>query len=417
MVLRTVWHAFCAIRGDVGRLVLDPSAKLFSRSWAQSLAGTLLVGQLCACGLSTPEKKGEAAAKPERDQTTGSAGGGQASEESEPSTSGESDFTSETCEDVPGQRCLSQAPPGWHGPVQPQKAEHPDALEPCDVTERALRLDPSTSRLPDAKNNRYVMELSGAPAACEACEVEVELGQCSQATLLRYKVKADAPGQCDEPDGTESELPITATCTAISGSEARSGEYALGVVPGISDRAQAQCRLGPQEQAELDPGEAPHYYRICEAQEREASCSGEKRCMAFENELVAPREGKACIYREGEHECPDGNYLEQRIIFGSYEDTRSCEACELLQEPGEIRCLHELGVSKRDPDVSCANASIFGADTLCLIEENFLGREAPWAIQELSREASWSGSCESSKPAAVGSLEPREPWTLCCAKL
>lgn len=403
---------------DVGQLALNPSSKLSSLS--QSLASAVMLLQLCACGLATPQgrqaKKGglDSGTQEGKVQTT-TAG---KNEDSVSSSAGEEkDSTAQECEETPGQRCLAPSPDGWEGPAQPQKAKSPEDLQPCGPQGRALALQDEKNWLPDAKNNRYVMELSAEPAQCEACEVSVDLGQCSQATLLRFKVKADFPGQCEGPDGSQKELPITSSCVAISGDEARSGEYALGVVRGISDRKEAKCTLAAQKEAELPPGKAPHYYRICEAQARQGACSGQARCMAFDKQEHAPREGKACIYREGEHACPAGDYQDRRVIYGGYAESRACEACELNKQDGDIRCHYEIGLSKRDPQASCSNPSIVGADTLCLSEEDFLGREAPWAIQELSRKASWSGRCESSEPAAVGKLAPSAPWTLCCTEL
>ena len=48
------------------------------------------------------------------------------------------------------------------------------------------------------------------------------------------------------------------------------------------------------------------------------------------DEVCAPEpdgEGTLCVYREGEHACPDGDYDDRRVYFTELDDTRNCSAC------------------------------------------------------------------------------------------
>lgn len=214
---------------------------------------------------------------------------------------------------------------------------------------------------------------------------------------------------------------MDATCQAIASKGARAGETAIGILAGRPSLDQASCTI--RKEAEFDQGaiEILELHRICAGTPKtQGTCSDQRSCMVFDigsskdDEKTPPILPKLCVYKEGDHPCPKENYLEKTLIHRGLQDKRSCAPCQVEHEKGELRCLHTLGLSSRDQDLTCQDLSPINPQDLCLTEEDFLGRLAPWSLVEIRREVRYAGHCQASEPEVRGKVDFLGTVTLCC---
>lgn len=340
----------------------------------------------------------------------GSKESGSADDSQESGDPGEAD----ACENDEDRRCLAEVPAGWSGPVQPQSAATMDELADCAGEELQAGFQ-SGSAGPDASKNIYVAEAKAEKARCSSCSVNLDLGSCGPASLQHRFVDPDQPSKCLKFDDESPKAELGAGCERLSGEGLSAGRVALGLRPGTSNRQEATCTLGPEPKHEIDPPSFPAFYRLCAAQPDPSSCPEGESCFAFDQSQEAPREPKACIYKEGEAECPSQYAQERLVLYGGFKDERSCSACKLEHQVGEIVCEHDVGLSARDRDLRCTQPRKVKGEDLCVTEEEFLGREAPWGITERDRRTSYTGSCGATDPSPEGDLHLQLAITVCCA--
>lgn len=318
------------------------------------------------------------------------------------------DPTKQACEAMPGlTRCVWTVPPGWRGPILPQTAQDPKTFGNC------------TAPLQADEKNQFISKFQASPGTCKGCEVELDLGECSDASLVRKKVDPDAPSKCSDFADKEEGTKVNDTCQGVSGEKARAGEFAIGIRPGQPTKNKAECKV--TQEATLDPSsfETLEFHRLCQGQLLEqAACANQRSCVVFD---VASSEGqdaplleKVCVFKAGEHACPKLNYTDRTLIYRGVDDQRSCEPCQIEHEQGELSCDHLFGLSSRDPGQQCQDPETIEADDLCLTEEDFLGRLAPWGLVETERKVRYSGQCSAKAPKAVGEVKFKNTWTLCC---
>lgn len=367
----------------------------------------------CGSGGNSQESWGETAETSDKTSDEGTDGESTLSPADEPKTSSAPDEESgsepksegeEACSDQKDTACVAAVPKGWEGPVQPQKSEDAEGLQACPGE---LLLEAKT----------YVAQVDADPAECGSCSVELDLGTCAPAQLQLRAVDTDNAGKCAGFDASSKKTAITSECQRLSGDGARAGSLALGVSPGAPQQKEASCKAQASGETSIPKPEIPHHYRICAGQARESlSCEGKSSCFAFDDRDQAPRQAKACVFKEGVHDCPSRNYLERQVLYGQVKDSRGCSSCEAEHVKGELGCEYELGLANRDKNLSCSNRKAITDAELCLTEEAFLGRDAPWSILELERRVTYTGSCKATTPEPKGEVTLAKPITLCCAE-
>lgn len=365
---------------------------------------------LCFCTLLSCSEDTSAGQKesPEATQASQDSQSNASTAPESPSQTAPSDPDLQACEDMPGHtRCVWPLPPGWSGPILPQAAQQATALGTC------------TSPLSGDSNNAYISKFNTQPGACKGCEVELELGSCTQAKLAERKVNPDAPSTCMDFSEKDGGVAVGNSCQRISGEQARAGELAIGLRAGTPTLQEAECKV--IKEASMDPGSVQtlEVQRICAGQDlSQASCSNQRSCMAFDidsaDDKDAPILDKVCIFKEGDQECPKLNYTDKTLIHQGIKDQRSCGPCQVKHEKGELRCIHEIGLNARDRDRECQDPTPVDIDDLCLTEEDFLSPKAPWSLIETRREVIYSGRCETGESKVVGEIKFEKTLTLCC---
>jgi len=97
-----------------------------------------------------------------------------------------------------------------------------------------------------------------------------------------------------------------------------------------------------QEVSTVPPVQWTSAATMCAAPARGGDC-GEERCTAEPPEGL---ESSLCISRDGENECPGGDYTQRSVYYRSNEDTRTCSACTCdgaASCGGELRTFNDFG--------------------------------------------------------------------------
>jgi hypothetical protein len=113
---------------------------------------------------------------------------------------------------------------------------------------------------------------------------------------------------------------------------------------------------------------------------------------------------QTCIYRGGEHDCPEGFYTAKQLAYTDFTNTRSCSPCA-------------CGIA-----TSQCNGNVIFAQSNCTVllqtipagncaDKNLAGSYPTFARYTPAP----SGSCQASGGVLSGSVTPTSPITLCCA--
>ena len=113
-----------------------------------------------------------------------------------------------------------------------------------------------------------------------------------------------------------------------------------------------------------------------------------------------------CIWRTGEHECPDG-FATPATIFASFSDARGCQPCSCGEPVGVCDAAHVNMFEQLNCGVPLAN--VFQCDEECKDGSGIAVRSA------FLNPGEPSAFCAPSDPAAVGEAAGADPTTVCCA--
>lgn len=226
-------------------------------------------------------------------------------------TSGGEDGPAPTC-DPATHTCLSATPAEWSGPVAlleadadgpplPCGAPYPEFLDlelaagfsPGDAAACACDCNPSNDAECHVDASLSYWDLAFGLSEEDAC------GMIPDGTIVLDEGPTinNNPAWVDDPTGVWR---VNSSTQTIGGSCVANGAQNIPE-PGFDTRITA-----------------------CGMHDEPATCDGDGVCAP---KPVAPLEGQVCIWQEGEHACPEGDYVEQRILHGGIEDTRSCLEC------------------------------------------------------------------------------------------
>ncbi|TKD13078.1 hypothetical protein [Polyangium fumosum] len=147
--------------------------------------------------------------------------------------------------------------------------------------------------------------------------------------------------------------------------------------------------------------------RVCESAEPWPSCPKQsgKVCGPASDDYAS------CIFREGEHLCPEGWGGERHVLYGVVKDERECSACTCGPPTGatcqvEWHTYHQPACSMDSKGYVYA-----GMDAPC---HDFMpGTQLSGKTAELLNYT--KGTCTPTGGAVVGELTLDKPVTVCCA--
>ncbi len=116
---------------------------------------------------------------------------------------------------------------------------------------------------------------------------------------------------------------------------------------------------------------------------------------------------RACVVREGIHECPPGPYQDQVVVFESVDDQRGCGPCVTAPDCGAVDFYD---------DPSCGGPSFFTWPAAML---GPVCEPSPVAVDADFESVQWSGElgCTVAEaPRPNGDATPADPFTVCCVE-
>jgi hypothetical protein len=232
--------------------------------------------------------------------------------------------------------CLDAAPAGWAGPTALLKAG----------------FDSPTPACPEPWAEVFDHELfsgfdDGGEATC-TCGCTPEDLACEVEANLSYW---DAYTCAGAPDGS-----ITVTEGVALGNPAWVDDFAAAWRVNWSE----QSLVGSCEPHSSQSIPAPSFslrVTACGMPEDIDACDGGGVCTPRPSDEFSD---EACVFRDGDHACPEGDYSERKVYYRDIEDTRGCPTCTCGEVSGS--CTDERftpGSYAGDPsDIAWDNASI-----------------------------------------------------------
>jgi len=315
----------------------------------------------------------------------GSGSGTGSADDTGGTTSGAADSTGDTgVAACPGE-CVAFAPEDWNGPVATVDAA-PDAPQ-----------SECTGSFPRTALVSFDgFEFEPADCGC-SCGPALDT-ECEQSTTL---IDYGTAENCDGPELDTINL-VNQQCTSAT---LQAGSY---------------MRMEPIElldagfcngtgSTELPTPQFDQRVTACEAELSAAfACDADAGLGCLEQLPQSPLAPQLCIWQEGEHECPaDTQYTEQRVLYDTFADDRSCSTCTCGDVLGACDTssvtVYDIG--------GCVIGSqgVAGGEGFCTqVGESTLG--ARLSVQEPS------AFCPPMPVEALGEATPAEPTTLCCTR-
>ena len=272
--------------------------------------------------------------------------------------------------DCSSMRCSPAAPRDWQGPVVLHTGAEPASCA-GNFEQEAFRGG---------------SEPSGAPASCSSCSC----GGAGCSEFVEFVTGADA--QCGGVSCTTS---VNQSC----------GEIMPACLSSLTSAAlktqlpsQSGCKPTPQKPT-IAQASWKTQVRACRpGAVYNGGCPTDQVCLQAED-----RE-PYCIWRDGEHECPDGKYSARQLFHRELADTRSCSECS-CKAPG---CDYRWRIYNAG-DASCATPILeLKSEGQCVQVDVSAGK------LRVGAAVSGGGACEASGGVSSGEVRGAEPVTVCC---
>ena len=270
-------------------------------------------------------------------------------------------------EDCGGSDRCAAAPEGWDGPGLLLEGASPPA---CGQD------------LPESID--AFSELTADPAEC-TCGCEPAAADCG---ALRVD-NVEPP--CQGAQGS-SLLPMAEQCVELG--------FVAGPLRGEFPDPKPAAGCTPQAEVERPAPTWGSTLRLCVGSGDQASCEDGAVCVP-----QAGNDGRLCVRRSGNHECP-AEYPEELAAFAGHEDTRDCScACG---EPLAVTC---TAIVDFYDELDCSGGELA---TLQTGDPNCADGDS--ATHARSRTpVTAGGECTPTGPGEpTGSVSPSDPVTICC---
>jgi hypothetical protein len=286
------------------------------------------------------------------------------------------------CDSDGAHRCVGDAPADWLGPVALATAAATAAAPSCTATgyERAVlskfgSVDEGSAECACSCSAPGNMQCTGTPGLHRVT---------SSVSCAQIGLTFDDPLEYDVPNNTCVNVP-SGRLKAVGHSFSSSGS----------------CT--PQPTSDIDDAVFKRRMVACATNEEStAGCGAAQLCVP---NLVAPLE-KFCVYREGEHDCPnDAPYTERTVYLDELEDDRTCSTCTC----GSASGLCEGAISlTSNPGGTCEGQILvaqlgYGACT-----------DTSATTIAVSGASTPVGNCTPSGGRLQGSVRRNGPTTVCC---
>lgn len=248
-----------------------------------------------------------------------------------------------------------------------------------------------------------------APALCEACTCEQPTGSCAlPSALTASTLTCGTSGSVSTSFNAPS--PWDGSCDGATQTPSGAAN-SLAVAPIVM--TENGCLAGPPIAAKVVSLHWETYARGCDVDLPKGPVD-RSICVT---ESLAPPGFAVCIYRNGEHDCPDdpGNvFTERHVFYQGVQDDRQCSTCTCGAPTGSL-CTAQLAVYDGG-NLTClgpplASIPLSSAKPACLditIPGQSLGSKS---VGEVLYHP---GMCPAIGANPSGNAMATEPSTLCC---
>lgn len=269
----------------------------------------------------------------------------------------------------------------------------------------------------EVNQNPYHADPVFNPSSCTACSCATPRGgSCSGVSNVEYfkEPGCNAGDLLTKVDSVLSD----GTCSAVVGTNglARSVK-----VPAMTlDRSSVACQA-------LGGFESKSGFSWSQQERLCRSRGTDNLSCANAGEVCVPKVPSSfaqgvCVYREGDHACPDQTYANKVLLYRNAVDDRACSACTCGDATGNLSC---EGFLRQFPNDDCTEATptvseslrlTWGQPSTCGDVSNFI---PPAGVpQGVSLEVEVSGlaqaSCAPSGGQPTGQVKGSDPVTICC---
>lgn len=279
-------------------------------------------------------------------------------------------------------QCVGEAPEGWSGPgLLAQIAADAERPPGCP------------SEFPD-EDLRAFDGLVADAANCNCTCGPANGAGCENSTTLHYW--ADA---ADCVTGTD--LTLSVFGGACNNLPAQFPGETYWLIEPVQASGGA-CVPTTTEQIE-DPAWTSQVIACDGADVIEDVCASGRVCVPRSEDKAF--DGEVCIWRDGEHDCPDG-YERDSTVFNEVDDQRACAACS-CSDPAGI-CDDADVTMRAESNCVPPNAGTLEANGEC--QQTFSAQTS----SVLFDPGEPSAFCNPSEPEAIGEAVGTDPTTVCC---
>lgn len=300
-------------------------------------------------------------------------------------------------------RCVAPVPAGWQGPVARRAMSAAGLLGNCE----------GAYRFPINATKPFLGAPAFEPATCSPCSCGRAQG-ISCFDILDVEYHQDA--SCSNLLLNVPRVSVDNNCIQISSATGKALSVRLPTP--IVDRSGAFCTptggFVTKAAARWQTQE-----RWCRARVADSlRCSDSSRVCVPK---VEPGfEAGVCVYQDGDHACPAGEYAKKVLLYRGENDGRGCSVCRCGAVQGDLACGGFLLSYSND---RCSNATTERVESsrvdttqssVCRSLSNFADAAPRSTLLEPELFGVDAASCPASGGEAVGQVQGHEPVTLCC---
>lgn len=282
-------------------------------------------------------------------------------------------------------RCVPKAPLGWEGPVGLRQGKSTREVSDCPSH------DPLVTELFD--------DVSAAPASCSGCEPVLKLPELSMA-----KANLFSQSPCEASNLQKAFEFDETRCVNVYQVNDWSAFWSYE-----PPQALGEVKCGRTPGSAFRPGwEKNTLFRGCQVL-REGQCDSPKEVCALRGS------GMMCVFREGEHQCPEAYSVTRKVLYKNVSDTRGCGECKGILGKGELQIRGKVSFHADDGCNDTPRHILNYSELEGLCSPNEAQSDKGWLfVKANTDEVSYTGSCTTTPWKSIGGVEPKDPTTLCC---
>jgi hypothetical protein len=268
--------------------------------------------------------------------------------------------------------CVDSAPATWNGPIS-MYAGVPSATPACGGA---------------FSSNSFLLNTDPVQTAatCSTCTCSASNVKCNVSVFASQQTNCSS---------TTQKFVTDIACTDWG-----TTQLSMNIIQINGTAGSTTCTQGPGQTPTVPPATWGTAARGCALPFPAADgCASGAVCAPVPN---APFNGKLCIYKIGDNQCPAGGYTQKHVFYDSFTDTRTCTSCS-CQINNPICSNHTVHAYS---DASCGSEVAAVTSNGC--------KAMTWRSARLTASITSGGTCTPAGGQPTGAITPTGPATVCC---